>query len=35
MASLTNEVTIHFSASAKEPQIIKVKTNMKEICLID
>ena len=35
MISLTNEITIYFSALAKEPQIIKVKTNMKEICSID
>ena len=35
MISLTNEITIYFSALAKEPQIIKVKTNTKEKCSID
>ena len=36
MISLTNEITIYFSALAtKEPQIIKVKTNMKGRCSID
>ena len=35
MKSLTNEITIYFFVLAKEPQIIKIKTNMKERCSID
>ena len=32
MVSLTDEITIHFSTLAKKPQIVKVKTNVKERC---
>ena len=35
MISLTNEITMYFFMLAKEPQIIKIQTNMKESCSID